>query len=940
MSEVTETAEVCTTPPPTPGPSIQPVVLAGGAAAPTEEDDEAKKPQIVPGIKIIGISSDFKTNLEAKNGEEGEEEDDDDEESAEDEDGSSVEDEEDSGEEGSDDDEEGDAASEDFETPAKIPKTPKVTIRKVMQESTPGGSSSKQDTVTSTVKKRGRPSKADILQREKEREEAMARGEPDPDLKRKRRKPNKLADGASSEEESKEEKKRRKREEKEEKKRRRKAKSEDTEDSDEEKPKKKKGRQKKILNEEEMKEREVIRKEKYQIIREKQKAKLEKRKAYLIRKRDERKAQKQEEKARQEAHNTRMAELRMQYLDDNAQDGSGGPGTPGQQVPEGWVPEFMLDENSQNSITAMIKKKKAWGDVSTTEMAGIHNPLAHVTAETLFEYKWPLEGRNSEHFFLQEQVTEFLQVKSFKRKYPDCGGRKIWPEERDFLIEMKIVNETQADLGLTAIPSSSVLDIMCQDFYDHYEDYYAVVKERKERSLRNVSSYCSGGSIKSTEAVKLAANYNRKLNEDRQTNRTAYFDLQTFTVHYPRTNKGRMRVVKKEAPGIYPVAMIPGQFVDHYKMYDARELKHFPLNSVTEAPLKPGQTLKDLPPLGSEGSESETGSSSSGSSSGSDSDSDSEQEEAEVKPRRGPGRPKKAAEAATKEVVKKEKEVEETVAVIPKRKVDEIRPMAMCKNCQGDMGRNKLGQPEMLLHCTKCNSSCHPTCVGLSLELIKFVTNYDWVCTDCKQCMTCQDPADEDKMLFCDLCDRGYHIYCVGLESIPSGRWHCGECSHCESCGSTSPTGEESEAGEEEQDWVFETKQSLQGNKIYSHTMCGPCHKQWKKGNFCPECNGVFGSSCGGREDKGATGCWVCSRLHHSKCVGLDNEGDRYICSACQKKTQEKIIAGGRQTDTPARPNANSGMATPVNQFSRTPVTASYSRSGRRVTQINFANQF
>lgn len=49
-------------------------------------------------------------------------------------------------------------------------------------------------------------------------------------------------------------------------------------------------------------------------------------------------------------------------------------------------------------------------------------------------------------------------------------------EERDFLIgdldlpdppdhvpltEMKIVNETQADLGLTAIPSSSVLDIMC-----------------------------------------------------------------------------------------------------------------------------------------------------------------------------------------------------------------------------------------------------------------------------------------------------------------------------------------------------------------------------------------------------------------------------------------------------------------------------------------------
>ena len=35
----------------------------------------------------------------------------------------------------------------------------------------------------------------------------------------------------------------------------------------------------------------------------------------------------------------------------------------------------------------------------------------------------------------------------------------------------------------------------------------------------------------------------------------------------------------------------------------------------------------------------------------------------------------------------------------------------------------------------------------------------------------------------------------------------------------------------------------FQGNKVYSHTMCHPCHKQWKKGNFCPECNGVFGRS-------------------------------------------------------------------------------------------------
>ena len=48
--------------------------------------------------------------------------------------------------------------------------------------------------------------------------------------------------------------------------------------------------------------------------------------------------------------------------------------------------------------------------------------------------------------------------------------------------------------------------------------------------------------------------------------------------------------------------------------------------------------------------------------------------------------------------------------------------------------------------------------------------------------------------------------------------------------------------------------------------------------------------------------CWVCARPHHSVCVGLDKQGDRFICGACQRKTQEKCIAGGRQPETPARP--------------------------------------
>ena len=524
-----------------PGLSIAPVTMTSEVG----EDGQRK----VPGIKIIGLSSELKKVMAGEDSKDGSVEEEEDEE--EDEEDSEYE-----AEKEAEEDEEEDEEEEEEESP--VVKTPAVSVRKIQQVSTPGSGGDKDDasskmpyagnTAVSTVKKRGRPSRADLALREQERQEALARGEPDPELKRKRRKPLKLND-ADSEEDSREERKRRKREEREER-RHKKAKpqSEETEDTDVEEKPKKKGRKKKILTAEEEAARDEERKRKYKEIRERQKAKLERRKAYLIRKRDERKEKKAEEKRKHEEHLKRMAELRSQYLDDNTTE----------------LPEELLDENSQSGNPTKMKKK--WGDVSQTELAGgVYNPLAHVTAETLFEYKWPLEGRHSEHYFLQEQVTEYLDAKSFKRKYPDCPRRTISMEERDFLIDMKIVNETQADLGLTAIPSAYMLDIMSADFYEKYEEYLAVINERKEKSSRNYN-YSSGcGDTKLEDAVMAAAEFNKKINEERTAQRSAYFDIQTFTCQYPKRPKGIMKVLKKPRPGNYPIAMIPGQFVDHYR---------------------------------------------------------------------------------------------------------------------------------------------------------------------------------------------------------------------------------------------------------------------------------------------------------------------------------------------------------------------------------------
>jgi len=36
----------------------------------------------------------------------------------------------------------------------------------------------------------------------------------------------------------------------------------------------------------------------------------------------------------------------------------------------------------------------------------------------VFEYQWPLNDKSAEWFLLQEHISEFLGIVSFKRKYP------------------------------------------------------------------------------------------------------------------------------------------------------------------------------------------------------------------------------------------------------------------------------------------------------------------------------------------------------------------------------------------------------------------------------------------------------------------------------------------------------------------------------------------
>ena len=313
------------------------------------------------------------------------------------------------------------------------------------------------------------------------------------------------------------------------------------------------------------------------------------------------------------------------------------------------------------------------------------------------------------------------------------------------------------------------------------------------------------------KSVRSAAEWNKSMNAEKKEKRRAYFDMQTFQVHHPLNGRGRCKVLKKPKLGHYPVALIPGQqFVDYYRKLTPSQLAHLPLNTTLKGPPKAGVALEDLRSDSSE-SDSDSSSDSDGSSSSSDSSSSEDEEEVEV--------PKKKDA--------KEEKVGRVESMKPEKPIDRDVSGAKCKICSGDRLRNKLGVPEKLLHCSKCNQSYHVTCLGLHLELLQYVTSYRWECTDCKVCSICNDHSDEDKMLFCDLCDRGYHIYCVGLDKIPSGNWHCRECTFCASCKVRDPEGCEGEKSEHK--WVHEYKTSqVTGNRIYSHTMCLSCSRYYQ----------------------------------------------------------------------------------------------------------------
>ncbi|XP_043592144.1 uncharacterized protein LOC122571905 isoform X3 [Bombus pyrosoma] len=524
--------------------------------------------------------------------------------------------------------------------------------------------------------------------------------------------------------------------------------------------------------------------------------------------------------------------------------------------------DTIVNEESQGSVLSTATTESEKVKVKNRRMEINFDPdEGPFTVDKIAEYEWPLD-RKGETFMIQEQISQYLGVKSFKRKYPDLKRRVVDMEERNYLRENGLVSEAMCDMGLTAICSSEVLDVMCSDFPDQYEEYRKHMREKqvKEHSKKQKELTAAANAEKNRidlaeMAVQSALSWNISLNKARRENRKCSLDLQTFTIHVP---KKQQEVESERRIGHYPVALIPGQYTDYYREYTPAELRYYPLNTVLYGPMRPNERKFDSQ---SEGSQSDT-----------DSDSSSDDSSS-------------SSSVGTQDTEGSQSTMDDVDMEITNRK-DEIK--LKCKMCLKTL--NKHSKNEVLIQCGTCNGHVHPSCIDLTLDMVPHIQSYAWQCTDCKTCAQCHDPADEDKMLFCDMCDRGYHIYCVGLRRVPQGRWHCQECAVCVNCGSREPGGINSDRNSVAQ-WQHEYKKGDKNTRVYVSTLCVPCSKLWRKGRYCPHCSRCHTAPRLDLEVN-LVHCSACDKYLHLGCVetkGMPLDRKNYLCDFCASNRQQTM---------------------------------------------------
>uniref|UniRef100_A0A0K0ENH4 PHD finger protein 10 n=1 Tax=Strongyloides stercoralis TaxID=6248 RepID=A0A0K0ENH4_STRER len=419
--------------------------------------------------------------------------------------------------------------------------------------------------------------------------------------------------------------------------------------------------------------------------------------------------------------------------------------------------QFPLDgyaDESQDSISVpILKKPKLEDDESTNDGESnkkvrmsrlLTQDTIHMQIEVdqVIEYEWPLKSNIK--YFIQEQIAELLDIKSFKRKYPDLTRRPVEVNERNYLVDVlhleKVLPKHMLS-NLTALRSSEIHQLMSQEHPEKYADYQRVSSERakaalaeQQKMLQALKSDSKQLEIVRKKAMENCSRYNSFLQEIKKKERFKFVDLQTGVIQEPQNLRYRASADETKI-GEYPVALLQGQYTDGYKIWSPDELKKLPLSTAIET-----ETLYPI--------------------------------ERPVSPIEN----LEISEEEHKNYIKKREEEEDRKqALLLQQNPD--TPLILnkdgkiyrCSNC------SKQGTEENTIECAKCNKNWHPECLNMPSKMATVVKNYDWHCAECRICTVCNKINRDDQVMFCDVCDRGYHTFCVGIQRPPEGTWFCGK---------------------------------------------------------------------------------------------------------------------------------------------------------------------
>lgn len=424
------------------------------------------------------------------------------------------------------------------------------------------------------------------------------------------------------------------------------------------------------------------------------------------------------------------------------------------------TPESTQSAEATEAIPRVPTTPKSLARVITADVT--HR---QIEVKDLIEYEWPF--KSGDKYFLQEQVGDLLDIKSFSRKFPDMSRRKVEKVERDWLCDTynihQTMNETQLR-DLCAMRSVEIHDLMASEYPAIYQEFQKVTGERlkalmveQAKEMEAIKNDSKKLAELREKAMKSAADFNRELQLTKKLERQHYWDVQTSIIQ-SATNKWRKVPAKYTKPSPYPVALIHGQFQNYYRKFTSSELRRLPFGSVLDGEhLFLAHRDPSPPPINVSDKEVQRFEKIASQGQGG-SPAPVVKNEVATTPSRGDASRKSSGGAGSS-------------FKTPTQRAAAKTPVALqvkCATCNEPPGAG-----EVFVKCVSCPLQAHPACLEMTDEMALHVTTYPWQCIECKRCSVCTMGDREDAMIFCDKCDRGFHTYCIGLPEAPQGVWIC-----------------------------------------------------------------------------------------------------------------------------------------------------------------------